>query len=101
MVDKPWEEGAIKVIRKAQVPVVPIYFHARNSWLFYFLSKSVAPFVAKITIKFFSQKRRVIKVRIGKPISVAEQNEYKTTELYSEFLRKKTYMLANPYDKRI
>jgi hypothetical protein len=44
-------------------------------------------------------KRRVIKVRIGKPISVAEQNEYKTTELYSEFLRKKTYMLANPYDK--
>jgi hypothetical protein len=28
---------AIKVIRKAQVPV-PIYFHARNSWLFYFLS---------------------------------------------------------------
>jgi hypothetical protein len=28
MVDKPWEEGAIKV-RKAQVPVVPIYFHAK------------------------------------------------------------------------
>jgi putative hemolysin len=44
LVDKPWEEGAIKVIRKAQVPVVPIYFHARNSWLFYFL-KSVEPFV--------------------------------------------------------
>jgi putative hemolysin len=44
MVDKPWEEGAIKVIRKAQVPVVPIYFHARK-WLFYFLPKSVAPFV--------------------------------------------------------
>jgi putative hemolysin len=28
MVDKPWE-SAIKVIRKAQVPVVPIYFHAK------------------------------------------------------------------------
>jgi hypothetical protein len=37
----------------------------------------------------FLVKRRVIKVRIGKPISVAEQNEYKTTELYSEFLRKR------------
>jgi putative hemolysin len=88
MVDKPWEEGAIKVIRKAQVPVVPIYFHARNSWLFYFLSKSVAPFILQIT-RVFLVKRRVIKVRIGKPISVAEQNEYKTTELYSEFLRKR------------
>jgi hypothetical protein len=58
----------------------------------------VAPFVLQNYHQFFSQKRRVIKVRIGKPISVAEQNEYKTTELYSEFL-KKTYMLANPYDK--
>ena len=27
VVDKAWEEGAIKVIRKAQVPVIPIYFH--------------------------------------------------------------------------
>jgi hypothetical protein len=41
----------------------------------------------------------VIKVRIGRPISVAEQNEYKTIRAYSEFLRKKTYMLANPYMK--
>ena len=39
MVDKPWEEGAIKVIRKAQVPVVPIYFHAKNSWFFTFFPK--------------------------------------------------------------
>jgi putative hemolysin len=44
MVDKPWEEGAIKVIRKAQVPVIPIYFHAKNSWLFYLLSKISSTF---------------------------------------------------------
>ena len=41
----------------------------------------------------------MIKVRVGKPISVNEQNEYKTLEDYSEFLRKKTYMLANPFEK--
>ncbi len=100
MVDKPWEEGAIKVIRKAQVPVIPIYFHAKNSWLFYFLSKISGTFrTAKLPSEVFSQKRRVIKVRIGRPISVAEQNEYKTIEAYSEFLRKKTYILANPYNK--
>ena len=39
VVDRPWEEAALKLIRKAQVPVVPIYFHARNSRLFYRLSK--------------------------------------------------------------
>ena len=100
MVDKAWEEGAIKVIRKAQVPVVPIYFHAKNSRLFYLMSK-IDPTMrtAKLPSEVFSQKDRVIKVRIGKSISVAEQNEHQTIEEYSEFLRKKTYMLANPFEK--
>jgi putative hemolysin len=100
VVDKPWEEGAIKVIRKAQVPVVPIYFHAKNSTLFYILSKlSDTLRTAKLPSELFSQKRRIIKVRVGKPISVQEQNEYESLEDYSEFLRKKTYMLANPFEK--
>lgn len=30
VVDKPWEEGAIKVIRKAQVPVIPFIFMLRT-----------------------------------------------------------------------
>jgi putative hemolysin len=100
VVDKPWEEGAIKVIRKAQVPVVPIYFHAKNSRLFYLLSKISGTLrTAKLPSELFSQKNRVIRVRIGKPISIAEQNEYESIEAYSEFLRKKTYMLANPFEK--
>lgn len=100
VVDKPWEEGAMKVIRKAQVPVVPIYFHAKNSKLFYLLSKIDDTIrTAKLPSELFSQKDRVIKVRIGKPISVAEQNEHKTLEEYSDFLRRKTYMLANPFEK--
>ncbi len=100
MVDKAWEEGAIKVIRKAQVPVVPIYFHAKNSRLFYLLSKiSDTMRTAKLPSELLTQKDRIIKVRVGKPISVAEQNEHKTIEEYSEFLRKKTYMLAKPFEK--
>jgi hypothetical protein len=45
MVDKPWEEGAIKVIRKAQVPVV---FMQNKSFIL--LSKLAAPLR---TAKFF------------------------------------------------
>ena len=100
VVDKPWEEGAIKVIRKAQVPVVPIYFHAKNSRLFYVLSKIGDTLrTAKLPSELFSQKERIIKVRIGKPISVNEQNEYETIEEYSKFLRKKTYMLSKAFVK--
>jgi putative hemolysin len=100
VVDKDWEEGAIKVIRKAQVPVVPIYFHAKNSQLFYSLSRlSDTLRTAKLPSELFSQKDRIIKVRVGKPISVAEQNEHASIEEYSRFLRKKTYMLANTFEK--
>ncbi len=100
IVDKKWEKGAIKVIRKAKVPVVPIYFHAKNSRLFYTLSKMNAMFrTAKLPSEVFSQKDRIIRVRIGKPISVAEQNEHETIEDFTEFLRRKTYMLSNTYAK--
>ncbi|MBU3680462.1 MAG: lysophospholipid acyltransferase family protein [Flavobacterium sp.] len=100
VVDKHWEEGAIKVIRKAQVPVIPIYFHAKNSWMFYLLSKMSSTLrTAKLPSELLTQKDRIIKVRIGKPISVNEQNEHQTIEEYSEFLRKKTYMLANSFEK--
>lgn len=100
VVDRPWEEGAIKLIKKANVPVVPIYFHAKNSKLFYFLSQINDTLrTAKLPSELLTQKDRVIKVRIGKPISVAEQAEHETLDSYSEFLRRKTYMLANPYDK--
>lgn len=100
VVDKTWEEGAIKVIRKAQVPVVPIYFHAKNSRLFYSLSKINDTLrTAKLPSELLTQKDRIIKVRIGKPIPVAEQNEHQSIEEYSEFLRKKTYMLANSFNE--
>ena len=54
---------------------------------------------AKLPSELLTQKDRSIKVRIGKPISVAEQNEHASLEEYSEFLRRKTYMLANSFEK--
>lgn len=100
VVDKPWEEGAIKIIKKANVPVVPIYFHAKNSTLFYFLSRLNDTLrTAKLPSELLTQKKRVIKVRIGKPITVAEQNEFTSIVEYGEFLRKKTYMLSNAFEK--
>ena len=99
-VDKPWEEGAVRLIKKANVPVIPIYFHAKNSRLFYILSKiSDTLRTAKLPSEVISQSGRVIKVRIGKPISVKDQNEFKEIPAFYEFIRKKTYMLANPFEK--
>lgn len=101
IVDKPWEEGAIKLIKKAAVPVIPIYFHAKNSKLFYILSK-INPTLqtAKLPSELLTQKDRVIRVRIGRPITVAEQQEHSCTlEEFGRFLRHKTYLLANAFKK--
>ncbi|WP_375238405.1 GNAT family N-acyltransferase [Aurantibacter sp.] len=101
VVDKPWEEAAMKLVQKAKVPVVPIYFHAKNSSLFYKLSKISDIFrTAKIPSELLTQKRRVIKVRIGKPISVKAQDEHGKLADFTEFLRKKTYMLANAFEPK-
>lgn len=102
IVDRPWEEGAIKLIQKAKVPVIPIYFHAKNSSLFYVLSKLNSKLrTAKLPSELLSQKGRIIKVRIGKPIHVKDQEEYKSTQDFCDFIRRKTYMLANPFEKDI
>lgn len=101
IVDKPWEESAMKLVKKAKVPVVPIYFHAKNSRTFYRLSKISDTFrTAKLPSEVLTQKNRVIKVRIGKAISVAAQDEHENLEEFTEFLRKKTYMLSNTYEKQ-
>jgi putative hemolysin len=101
MVDRPWEEAAMKLVKKAEVPVVPIYFHAKNSRLFYKLSKiSDTLRTAKLPSEVLTQKRRTIKVRIGKPISVEDQKEHTSLDDFSEFLRRKTYMLSNSFENK-
>tara|TARA_R110002124_G_scaffold17532_3_gene73186 strand:- start:36255 stop:38069 length:1815 start_codon:yes stop_codon:yes gene_type:complete len=101
VVDRPWEESAMKIVKKADVPVVPIYFHAKNSKLFYRLAKlSDTLRTAKLPSELLTQKERVIKVRIGHAIPVKDQQEHESLHDFTEFLRKKTYMLANPFQKK-
>ena len=101
VVDKQWEEAAMKLIQKAEVPVVPIYFHAKNSRLFYRLSKiSDTLRTAKLPSEVLSQKRRVIKVRIGKAISIKDQKEHVSLKDFTEFLRRKTYMLSHAFEDK-
>ncbi|MEL0455632.1 lysophospholipid acyltransferase family protein [Flavobacteriaceae bacterium SZ-1-7] len=101
VVDRPWEEAAMKLVKKAEVPVVPIYFHAKNSKLFYKLSKISDTFrTAKLPSELLTQKRRTIKVRIGRPISVEDQKEHIGLEEFCEFLRRKTYMLSNAFEDK-
>jgi len=100
VVDKEWELGAVKLIHKAKVPIIPIYFHAKNSKLFYVLSKlSTTLRSAMLPSQLISQGKREIKVRIGNPIWVKDQEQYKNIDDFHQFIRKKTYLLSNSFDE--
>ena len=100
IVDKEWMPGAVKLIYKAKVPIIPIYFHAKNSRFFYILSRLSSTLrSAKLPSELLTQRRRIIKVRIGNPISVKEQEQYSNIDAFHHFIRKKTYLLANTFEE--
>ena len=101
LVDRPWEESAMKLVKKSQVPIVPIYFHAKNSNMFYRMARlSDTLRTAKLPSELLSQKERLIKVRIGNPISIEDQNEHQSLSVFTQFLRRKTYMLSNAFERK-
>src|SRR5690625_494590 len=101
IVDRPWMLEAVKLIQKAKVPIVPIYFHGNNSKAFYRLAKvSDSLRTIKLPSEMVSRYNREVKMRIGNPIAVETQNNYQDTTEYGDFLRKKVYMLSSGFDKK-
>ncbi len=101
VVDKTWDKQVLKLLYKAQVPIIPVYFHGRNSRLFYFLSR-IHPVLrtAKLPSEAISDMKKNIKVRIGKPITPKMQAGFADHDLLGEFIRKKTYILAKTFEKQ-
>ena len=101
ILDKEWQEPALKLIKKAQVPVVPMYFHAKNSKLFYNVSK-IHPDLQTLMIpaEMVNKREKPIKIRIGRPVTPKILNEYETPKELGEFLRKKVYMMKSYFEDR-
>ncbi|WP_019037043.1 GNAT family N-acyltransferase [Psychroflexus tropicus] len=101
VVDRPWSLEAIRLIKKVKVPVIPVYFHAKNSASFYRLAKLNETLrTAKLPGEMLKQGHRTIGVRIGNSIPLKDQDAYDNLEEYSNFLRQKTYFLANSYETK-
>ncbi len=94
--DRQWQTSAIKMIRNAKVPVVPVYFEGTNSRIFHILGL-IHPSLrtVKLASEMFNKKHRKIRIRIGHPITVKEQDEFTDLARYGRFLRAKTYSLGS------
>jgi putative hemolysin len=101
ILDREWEKPALKLIKMAKVPVVPMYFHAKNSTLFYQVSK-IHPSLQTLMLpaEMMNDREKPIRIRIGKPITVKTMDDMETIEELGEFLRRKVYMMKSYYEKR-
>ncbi len=101
IVDRVWQDSAIRLVQKAKVPVVPMFFRARNSKLFYRMSK-LHPDVqtAMLPSEMIRKRTKPIQIRIGKPILPKTQEAYKDVEQFRLFLRRKVYLLSSYYGKK-
>jgi putative hemolysin len=93
--DPQWQFRALQVLKRANVPVIPVYFQGKNSRLFHFMGR-IHPKLqtVKLPTELFNKRRRVINIRIGTPIPVKEQNEFSDISRYGRYLRTKTYALG-------
>ncbi len=93
--DRKWQPSMVRLIKNAKVPVVPIYFEGTNSKLFHLLGL-IHPMLRTIKLpsELLNKRHKVIRIRIGNPIGVDEQEEFTDLNQYSRFLRAKTYALG-------
>jgi putative hemolysin len=93
--DRPWDSQTLRVIKNANVPVLPVYFEGTNSESFHWLGK-VHPVLrtARIPHELLRLRNRTINIRIGKVITPEKQNSFTDILDYSSFLRQETYKLA-------
>lgn len=70
--DGQWQTGFVKLARKNQCPILPIYIKAKNSALFYSLSMLYKPLGTCLLVsEMFNKKHQEIKFKIGAPIPVS------------------------------
>lgn len=94
--DRPWQQSVLQIIFKAKVPVIPVFFHGRNTRLCNIMGHICWPLRSlMIPSEMIKKTGKTVRVSIGKPISVAEQSEYKDPVSLGAFLRTKTYELRD------
>ena len=99
--DKQWQYNTLKFIKQQKVPVVPIHFQGNNSRLFYLMG-NIHPSLKsmKLPTEILYQHKKPVKIRIGNPILVKEQDKFQDIYQYGRYLRAKTYLLCSKIELR-
>lgn len=95
-IDREWQPSVLKLIKKVNVPIIPIYITGTNSWKFRllgFLDWRLR--TLRLIHEMKNKKGKTITLRIGEPIMPNEQDKYNNIKDFGEFLKNKTYELKH------
>lgn len=97
LMDRTWQPSVIRLIDKLKVPVIPIFFHGSNSWLFNFLGVVCWQLrTLRLPSEVFRKQNQTLRISVGKPISVEEQRAHAASiEELGKFLKDTTYALRD------
>ena len=92
--DKKWSSAIVKMIRRANVPVVPVFLGGKNSFQFHLLG-TIHPLLRTVQLprELVNKKNKTIPTAIGAPIPPARTKTLTTDAEYSNFLRNSIYIL--------
>lgn len=95
LADRRWQPNVIRIIKKLEVPVIPIYFHGSNSWFFNFLGVVCWQLrTLRLPSEVFRKCHTTIHISVGNPITVEEQRAHAgSIDELGRYLKDTTYQL--------
>lgn len=94
--ERDWQDAAIKLIRKARVPIVPIRFFDRNSWFYYALGLlDYRVRFVRLFHELWNKQGTHPRLGIGETITVEQQDAVSEDE-FKAFLRSSVYDMPLP-----
>lgn len=94
--DRDWQPTVLKLIQKAKVPIIPVYFSGHNSLFFNVLDLIDWRLrTVRLCHELTNKKGKTINLIFGSPITLDEQAQYQNIKEFGEFLKKKTYALVH------
>jgi len=95
--ERDWQDAAIRLIRKAHLPVVPVRFFDRNSRFYYALGLiDYRVRFVRLFHELFNKRGTFPRLGIGPVISVEEQGKYTDLQSLKAFLRSRVYDMPLP-----
>jgi putative hemolysin len=92
--DREWQTPVLKLIKKAKVPIIPMYISGNNSWIYRFLGLIDWRIrMVRLMHEVTNKKGKTIYIRLGEPITVEEQSQYDDIQAFGEFLKARTYAI--------